>query len=198
MKSYRNFCARNKLMGGYYLKTLVVAGIALLLIWGCEGGSKPAQPTVVKRQRRERVPAEKKEKKVAEEAAEKVTDQKKEPVYTYNPAGKRDPFKPFITLGPRKRTPTARLTPLQRYDVSELKLVGILKAPAGYRALVEDAGGKGFIITKGTLIGRENGRVKEIHDDRVIIKQTHKNIFGEIKEREISIRLKKPEEGGVK
>ena len=194
MKSCRNFCARNKLIGGYYLKTLFVAGIALLLIWGCEGGSKPAKPTVVKRQRPERLPAQKKEEKVAE----KVTDQKKEPVYSYNPAGKRDPFKPFITLGPKKQIPTARLTPLQRYDVSELKLVGILKGAAGYRALVEDASGKGFIITKGTPIGRENGRVKEIHDDRVIIKQTHKNIFGEIKEREISIRLKKPEEGGVK
>ena len=130
--------------------------------------------------------------------ADKVPDVKKEPVYTYNPAGKRDPFKPFITLGPKKPIASARLTPLQRYDVSELKLVGILRGPTGYRALVEDASGKGFIITKGTLIGHENGRVKEIRKDRVIITQTHKDIFGKIKEREISIRLRKSEEGGVK
>ena len=130
--------------------------------------------------------------------ADKVADEKTEPVYTYNPAGKRDPFKPFISLGPKKAAHTARLTPLQRYDVSELKLVGILKGPIGYRALVEDASGKGFIITKGTLIGREDGHVKEIRKDRVIIKQTHKDIFGQIKEKEISIRLRKPEEGGVR
>jgi type IV pilus assembly protein PilP len=184
----------NRPKGGYCLKTLFVAGIALLLIWGCEGGSKPAKPKVVKRQRRKTPPPQKKEEKVAE----RVTEEERKPVYTYNSAGKRDPFKPFITLGPKKPTSTARLTPLQRYDVSELKLVGVLKGPAGYRALVEDASGKGFIISKGTLIGRENGRVKEIHEDRVIIKQTRKDIFGQIKDREISIRLRKPEEGGVR
>jgi type IV pilus assembly protein PilP len=194
VKRYQNFWAGNKVIGGYCLKTLCIAGVALFLMWGCEGGSKPAKPTVVKRQRRQRPIAQKKEEKVAE----KVTEEEREPPYTYNPIGKRDPFKPFITLGPKKPIATARLTPLQRYEVSELRLVGILRGAAGYRALVEDASGKGFIITKGTLIGRENGRVKEIHDDRVIIKQTHKDIFGEIKEREISIRLKKPEEGGVR
>ena len=194
MKRKRKLRAGNKVFGGYYLKTLFVAGISLLLIWGCEGGSKPAKPTVVKRQRRRRPPPQKKEEKVAD----KSTGEKREPLYTYNPAGKRDPFKPFIALGPKKLVPTARLTPLQRYDVSELRLVGILKGPAGYRALVEDASGKGFIITKGTLIGRENGVVKEIRDDRVIVKQTHKDIFGQIKERKISIRLRKPEEGGVR
>lgn len=194
MKRKRKLRAGNKVFGGYYLKILFAAGISLLLIWGCEGGSKPAGPTVVKRQRRRRPPPQKKEEKVAD----KITTEKSEPLYTYNPAGKRDPFKPFIALGPKKPSPTARLTPLQRYDVSELRLVGILKGRAGYRALLEDATGKGFIITKGTLIGPENGVVKEIRNDRVVIKQTHKDIFGQIKEREISIRLKKPAEGGLK
>jgi type IV pilus assembly protein PilP len=178
----------NRVIGGHYLKALVIVGISLFLIWGCEGGSKPAKPTVVKRHPRPEPTPKKKE--------EKVVDEKKEPPYSYNPRGKRDPFKPFIALGPKKPVSTAPLTPLQRYDVSELKLVGILKGPTGYRALVEDAGGKGFIITKGTLIGRGNGQVKEIHDDRVIIEQRYKDIFGQIKQREISVPLRKPEEGG--
>ncbi|UCD71848.1 MAG: pilus assembly protein PilP [Syntrophobacterales bacterium] len=178
----------NKLMGGYYFKTLFLVGISFLLIWGCEGGSKPAKPTVVSKHKRQKPPPKEKDERVVEE--------KEEPSYTYNPVGKRDPFIPFITLGPKKPVSTVPLTPLQRYDVSELKLVGILKGPAGYRALVEDAGGKGFIITKGTPIGRGNGRVKEIHDNRVIIEQTYKDIFGQIKQREISIPLRKPEEGG--
>ena len=181
----------NRVIGGYYLKALLVAGISLFLIWGCEGGSKPPKVTVVKRDRRHKPPPKKKKE-------EKVVDEKKEPPYTYNPVGKRDPFKPFIALGPKKRASKAPLTPLQRYDVSELKLVGIMKGPTGYRALVEDAGGKGFIITKGTLIGRGNGRVKGIHDNRVIIEETYKDIFGQVKRREISVPLRKPEEGGLK
>ena len=180
----------NRVIGGYYLKALLVAGISLFLIVGCEGGSKPAKPTVQRRARSQKPPPEKVE--------EKAVDKEEEPPYTYNPVGKRDPFKPFIALESKKTAPTAPLTPLQRYDVSELKLVGIMKGPTGYRALVEDAGGKGFIITKGTPIGRGNGHVKEIHDNRVIIKQTHKDIFGQVRHREITMPLRKSGEGGVK
>jgi Tfp pilus assembly protein PilP len=184
---------RNRAIGGYYFRALLLAGVALLFIWGCEGGSKSPTVTVVKKDRsRKPEVAPKKEE-------EKTVAEKKEPPYTYNPVGKRDPFKPFIALGPKKPgPPKTPLTPLQRYDVSELKLVGILKGPKGYQALVEDAGGKGFIIGKGTLIGRGDGRVKEIHENRVVIEETYKDIFGQIKRREISMPLKKPEEGGVK
>jgi type IV pilus assembly protein PilP len=182
---------RNRATGGYHLKALIIASLSLFLILGCEGGSKPSKVTVVKRARSQKPPPKKEEEKVVEE--------KKEPPYTYNPRGKRDPFKPFIALGPKKPVRRkAPLTPLQRYDVSELKLVGILKGPGGYRALVEDAGGKGFIIGKGTLIGPGDGRVKEIHENRVIIEETYKDIFGQIKRRKISMPLRKPEEGGAK
>ena len=182
--------SRNKAMVHYYLRALLIAGISLFLIWGCEGGSKPTQVTVVTRDRRHKSEPIKKEEKVVEE--------EKEPAYTYNPVGKRDPFKPFIALGPKRQVTTAPLTPLQRYDVSELKLVGILKGPMGYRALVEDAGGKGFIVAKGTLIGRGNGQVKEIHKDRMVVEETYQDIFGQVKRRLISVPLRKPEEGGVK
>lgn len=182
--------ARGKVIWVHYLRTIFVVGISLFLIWGCEGGSQSPKVTVVKTQRSSRTPPKKKE--------EKAVDEKREPPYTYNPVGKRDPFKPFIALGPKKRVSKAPLTPLQRYDVSELKLVGILKGPAGYRALVEDAGGKGFIIGKGTPIGRENGKVKEIREDRVIVEQRYRDIFGQMKHREITIPLRKPGEGGVK
>jgi len=182
--------ARGKVTWVYYLRTILVVGSSLFLIWGCEGGSQTPRVTVAKRQQSHRTPPKKNE--------EKVVDEKKEDPYTYNPVGKRDPFKPFIALGPKKPVSKAPLTPLQRYDVSELKLVGILKGPRGYRALVEDAGGKGFIIGKGTLIGRENGKVKEIHEDRVIVEQRYKDIFGQMKHREITIPLRKPGEGGAK
>ena len=182
---------RNRGMREYYLKALLIAILSVFLILGCEGGSKPSKVTVVKRAPRQKPPPKKEEVKLVEE--------KKEPPYTYNPVGKRDPFKPFIAIGPRKTVrKKAPLTPLQRYDVSELKLVGILKGPGGYRALVEDAGGKGFVLGKGTLIGPGDGRVKEIHENRVIIEETYRDIFGQIKRREISIPLRKPEEGGVK
>jgi type IV pilus assembly protein PilP len=197
VKNYQHFCARrNRGMGECCFRVLFLAGISLFLIVGCEGGSKPAKPTVQRRDQTQKSPPRQGEIEPTK-VEEKAVDKEREAPYTYNPVGKRDPFKTFIALGPKKAAPTTPLTPLQRYDVSELKLVGILKGPAGYRALVEDAGGKGFIVTKGTPIGRENGHVKEIHDNRVIIEQTHKDIFGQVKQREITMPLRKPEEGGV-
>jgi type IV pilus assembly protein PilP len=199
VKNYQHFCARkNRGMGECCFRALFLVGISLFLIVGCEGGSKPAKPIGKPPPSKGEIKPTKVEEKAVDKEVEKEADKEREPPYTYNPVGKRDPFKPFIALGPKKTAPTAPLTPLQRYDVSELKLVGILKGQAGYRALVEDAGGKGFIITKGTPIGRGNGHVKEIHDNRVIIEQTHKDIFGQVTQKEITMPLRKPGEGGVK
>jgi len=75
---------RNRAIRGYYLKALLIASISIFLIFGCEGGSKPSKVTVVKRAPRQKLPPKKEGVKVVQE--------KKEPPYTYNPVGKRDPF----------------------------------------------------------------------------------------------------------
>jgi len=105
----------NRFARGYPLTLLFIAGISLLLMLGCEGGGEPPKPTVVKRQRRQKPPAQ--------EIQETVKEEKKEPAYTYNPVGKRDPFKPFIALGPKKSVSKAPLTPLQRYEPAERVLL---------------------------------------------------------------------------
>jgi Tfp pilus assembly protein PilP len=97
----------------------------------------------------------------------------------YDPAGKHDPFEsPFeaevdrIGVAPakqiveKKRVP---LTPLQRIALSQLKLVAIVLSPTGNKALVEDPSGKGYIISKGTYIGQDYGRVTEILEDKAIV-----------------------------
>ena len=90
----------------------------------------------------------------------KTEESKKEEVeYAYNPAGKPDPFKPFIQLTPVKEgTRTVPLTPLQRYEISQLKLVAVISGAEGNVALVEDSAGKGFFLKRGTLIGKNDGK----------------------------------------
>jgi type IV pilus assembly protein PilP len=98
---------------------------------------------------------------------------KEEPEFSYNPVGKPDPFSPFIQLTPEKIPKTAFLTPLQKYDISQLRLVAIITLPEGSVALVEDQQGKGYMLKKGTLIGRHDGKVKAIHKDRVVIEEAY-------------------------
>jgi hypothetical protein len=54
-------------------------------------------------------------------------------------------------------------------DLSQLKLVGIIRASSGNRAMVEEASGRGYVIKKGTFIGINCGRVGQILKDRVIV-----------------------------
>lgn len=137
--------------------------------------------------------------------SQKATYVKKEGIkkgevkYSYNPMGERDPFKSFIskpTVAKSKRK-SEHLTPLQGYNLSQLKLIGIIwrddKNIAA--AMVEDPEGKGYTLKKGTLIGENNGRVINILKDRVIIEEVYGNNSGKIKTKTASIKLYNAEEG---
>jgi type IV pilus assembly protein PilP len=167
--------------------------VFLFGLGGCGGGTPPSSlPSKTKS------PAVEKKKEEPTKVAEKKEPEKKEEVeYSYNPAGKPDPFKPFIQLTPvREGSRTGPLTPLQKYDISQLKLVAILSTPEGNVALVEDATGKGYFVKKGTWIGKNDGKVTKILKDKVIIEEVYQDIFGQTKTNEISIFLHKTEEGG--
>ena len=137
-------------------------------------------------------------KKAAPARAEERTEGQKEEVYSYNPAGKPDPFKPFLLLTPVREPRTAPLTPLQKYEISQLKLVAILSSREGNTALVEDATGKGYFVKKGTLIGKNDGKVAKILKDRVIIEEIYLDVLGQRKANEAVLLLQRSEEGGEK
>ena len=167
--------------------------VFLFLIGGCGEGtppssipSKPKSPSVEKKKEGPTQVAEKREPEKKEEAE-----------YSYNPVGKPDPFRPFVQLtSARGGSRTAPLTPLQKYDTSQLKLVAIISAPEGNIALVEDVTGKGYFLKKGTWIGKNDGKVTKILKDKVIVEEVYQDIFGQTKTNEISLFLQKVEEGG--
>jgi type IV pilus assembly protein PilP len=163
---------------------------------GCGDGTPPSSlPAKTKS------PAVEKKKEGAVQVAEKKEPEKKEPEkkeveYSYNPAGKADPFKPFIQLTPIKRVSGGPLTPLQKFDISQLKLVAIISTPEGNMALVEDSTKKGYFLKKGTLVGKNDGKVTKILKDKVIIEEVYQDVLGRTKTNEISLSLHKVEEGG--
>jgi type IV pilus assembly protein PilP len=77
-------------------------------------------------------------------------------------------------------------------DLSQLKLVGIIRAQSGNRALVQEASGKGYIVTKGTYIGIRCGRVSEIEKDKVIVEEEDIDFSGEITTRTRELKLQRP------
>lgn len=116
-------------------------------------------------------------KTVGQAVGQKVAEVKTAPQYKYNPAGKPDPFKPFIELDMAakqklvKAKPLA-MSPLQRAGTEQFRLVGISGDERLRKAIVQDAKGKIYPLFTGTYIGLNNGRVVEILADRVIVEET--------------------------
>ena len=128
----------------------------------------------------------------------------------YEPKGKVDPFVPLIKAAKKtgkgkgkgggtvvaakkverkKRKPT---TPLERIELSQLSLRAIVRSAQGNKALVEESSGKGYIITKGTFIGVNQGTVIDIQKDRVIVEEEVEDIQGDVTFKTRELRLPKP------
>ncbi len=139
-------------------------------------------------------PDQKLDEKLDEKADQKI--ESSEPAVTYNVEGKIDPFASIFGDGvsalddqnDKKRIP---LTPIEKVDLSELKLVGIIFAPSGNKALVEDVSGKGFVIKKGTRIGINFGRVIKILKNSVVVEEEAESILGQITLVERELKLQK-------
>ena len=116
----------------------------------------------------------------------------------YNPAGKINPFEPLFKAEPerpqvakqrKKRIPR---TPLEKIDIGQLKLVAIVQASTGNRAMVQEASGKGYIVKMGTYIGLNSGKVIQISPERVVIEEEIEDVVGNVAKRQKELRLPKP------
>ena len=119
----------------------------------------------------------------------------------YNPKGKVDPFAPLLrdesaaaTVAKlrAKNDPSRLKTPLEKIDLGQLKLVAIITALGGNRALLEESTGKGYIIKEGTYIGLNSGKVVGIKADKVLVEEEFEDIFGKSITQKKEITLPKP------
>jgi Tfp pilus assembly protein PilP len=117
----------------------------------------------------------------------------------YRPKSDRDPFKSFVTtrtetIARTQKAPRIK-TPLQRYSLDQLKVVGIIAGGAVNKALLEDDVGKGYVVSTGDAVGSEGGKITSIRKDRIIIESTYRDVLGNDKVRRITKKLYVSEEG---
>ena len=118
----------------------------------------------------------------------------------YNPDGKIDPFLPLMKDEPQKVMPDTKTkkekreptTPLERVDLSQLKLTAIIRTPSGFKAMVEEITGKGYIVSVGTYIGIHSGSVTNILKDRVIVEEEVEDALGAVSNRNTELKFQKP------
>lgn len=115
----------------------------------------------------------------------------------YNPTGKIDPFEPLFRekaamAKKKKKIKREPRTPLERIDLSQLKLVGIILAASGNRALVEESSGKGYVVKTGTYIGINGGKIVKIEKELVTVEEQFEDVFGKIQTQKRKLKLPKP------
>jgi len=123
-----------------------------------------------------------------------IAEAKPESVYNYRPAGRRDPFAPLISFEEKKAKAGDRPT-LERYNIHEFKLTGIVWGGFGYNAMLEGPDGKGYFVHVGTIIGPNRGVVKKITSNTMTVEEKFKNATGETDRKQIVIDLRKKQEG---
>ncbi len=150
--------------------------VASALAAGCGGGSGPEKAAA-----KEKPKAATKAKPAAETATATAV------AYHYDPTGKPDPFRSFVT-SLKKTDVASQSTPLERFDITQLKLDGIVWGTKP-RALVRDPSGKAYIVAEGTAMGKNDGRVIRIDDNVVIVKETYVDFLGKATTKDIEMRL---------
>ena len=165
--------------------------VFLFLVTSCGEGTGPSPIP----QKGKSLLIKEKQVKPVKAEVDKGLEKKEEAEYAYDPTGKTDPFKPFIQMGTGKGySRNALLTPLQKYEISQLKLVAIILDPKGNVALIEDSLGKGYVLKKGTGIGKNDGKVTKILKDKIIIVEIYQDIWGQTKINAIPLYLHRLEE----
>jgi type IV pilus assembly protein PilP len=158
---------------GRLISLAVVASVGLTGCGGIDSSDSQAQQTKPKRTAPSAPMA------AAAEAA---------PEYHYDPAGKPDPFRSYIKeLGRLRSASTA--TPLERFDLSQIAVSAVIWGNKKPRALIHDPSGKGYIVSVGTPVGKNDGRITEIGDGRVLVKETYVDYEGQATTKDVELRL---------
>lgn len=161
------------------------------------GSKKAAAPLKDKKEQKEKEtkPTTGPDKTGNSELEEGIQVSQSQPAYSA--AGKINPFLPLIRTGKaeeeKEEKPERQLTPLEKLDLSQLQLVAIVQATGEGDdfAMVQEAGGKGYIVQKGTYIGTNSGIVTRIGKEKIIIEESFTDFRGDKKSRKKEMKLQK-------
>jgi type IV pilus assembly protein PilP len=116
--------------------------------------------------------------------------------YVYDSTGKRDPFRSFILTVDNQRKDSRG--PLEQFDLAQLTVVAVVWGTNNPRAVVSDPSGRGYIVREGTYMGKNEGRVIQIADNALTVKETYVDYFGETTSKDVTMRVRGEKEGNLR
>jgi type IV pilus assembly protein PilP len=114
--------------------------------------------------------------------------------YTYDPAGRRDPFVSLVVRGSDVRSASTTRPPgLGGLSVDEVALHGIVRSRAVYVAMIQAPDGKNYTVRSGDRL--LDGTVKAVTEGAVVFIQQVSDPLSLVKQREVRKPLRPTEEG---
>jgi len=113
-------------------------------------------------------------------APEVKEEEEKEAEFVYVTEGRRDPFVPLSAIRRPVQLSKEPATPLQSFDLVNIRLTGVILGKGDPVALVVAPDGKSYILSKGVMVGKNNGVVIEINSDAVVVEEKYINFSGNI------------------
>ena len=84
-------------------------------------------------------------------------------------AGRRNPFQPPVSIGNTSSNPMLPGSPLERYDLDAIKLVGIMWNVRRPKAMFVDPTGDVHTLGLDDRIGRKHGYIAAIRNGEVVV-----------------------------
>jgi type IV pilus assembly protein PilP len=119
--------------------------------------------------------------------------------FQYRSEGRRDPFetlvkeKPDVSISEPVIDKDRPRGPLERFDISALKLMGIVWGELGHRGIIRAPDDKGYFVTVGTYMGENGGQVVDVTPDRLVIEEKYKDTEGNIVGKTLDLPLRRKE-----
>ena len=93
--------------------------------------------------------------------------------FDYAPRGRRDPFVQPIPDKPMEQGAVAGpLLPLQKFELGQLRLVGIIWDVKRPKAMIKDPGGITHVVGPNTKVGPRNGYIAVIREGEMVVVET--------------------------
>ncbi|HJV66689.1 MAG TPA: pilus assembly protein PilP [Geomonas sp.] len=184
------------------LSSALAACLLAALVAGCSKKEEPAPPTPPPKKPSE--PA-KPSQPPAAAAVQKPVSSATRQANPFDFSKKTDPFKPYAPPAAQPpaaaqnqaqpnaapAVPPADQLPIQSFEVSKFKVVGIIAGLRENRALLVDPNGKAYVVQQGMQIGNSNGRITKITAYGVEVVERVKEGTGRYRQRKIVLTLAK-------
>jgi type IV pilus assembly protein PilP len=145
-----------------------LALLAALAIAGCGGTGAPKSPPVKKAKATPAAgsPATEVAAATAPPVAKAADDG-----WVYSAAGRRDPFRSFLAEFSKDSSAfTSRCPgPLGKLELEQFRLVAVITGLEDPIAMVELPGGKGYVVRRGSCIGKNGGVVAAVRKGEVVV-----------------------------